>query len=92
MSYDDDDDDRYDDYDADDDSADGAVDYDSDDSDVTIDCPYCGEAMYDDAEQCPHCGQYLSAEDQPRESKPWWIVATAIVLLVIMLWLFTIGL
>jgi hypothetical protein len=44
-----------------------------DDEDVTAPCPYCGRAVYDDAERCPGCGSYLSREDEPRR-KPWWLV------------------
>lgn len=32
--------------------------YDDDDLD-TIACPNCGAAVYEDAEQCPQCGEYL---------------------------------
>ncbi len=73
MSYDDEDDDL--------DDADDA----DDDSDVTIDCPYCGAEMYDDAEQCPHCGQYISAEDAPREGKPAWIIVVILLCVAMML-------
>ncbi len=54
-------------------------------SDVTVACPYCGEEMYDDAEQCPHCGQYISAEDAPREGKPAWIIVVILLCVAMML-------
>jgi uncharacterized protein (DUF983 family) len=48
---------------------------------VTIACPACGEAMYDDAPQCPACGHYLTDDDLQHESKPLWIMLTAIICL-----------
>lgn len=44
------------------------------DDDTTAPCPYCGREIYDDAIRCPHCGNYLSAEDQVSPRKPRWIV------------------
>lgn len=41
-------------------------------------CPYCLAAIYDDAERCPQCGEYLSREDGPSR-KPRWILVTALV-------------
>lgn len=52
-----------------------------DDTGETIPCPYCRKDVYEGAEQCPHCRQYLSSEDAPVSQKPWWIVAGAIVCL-----------
>ena len=43
--------------------------YEVDDSDEsTVDCPFCGEEIFDDCEQCPYCRMYISASDlaQPR--------------------------
>lgn len=48
---------------------------------VTIDCPICGEAMYDDAPQCPACGHYLTDDDLQHGSKPLWVVLTALICL-----------
>ncbi len=36
---------------------------DSDESD-TIECPYCGKSVFEQAEWCHHCGKYLSEEDR----------------------------
>lgn len=63
-------------------SADASVD--------TIPCPYCGKAVYEQAELCPHCRSYLSVEDRPLR-KPLWLVLAVIACLLAVLvgWLFT---
>jgi hypothetical protein len=30
-----------------------------DDDSATVACPNCGRQVYEDAEQCPHCGEYI---------------------------------
>jgi hypothetical protein len=66
MRYDDDDelDDDDEGYDVDEDGGD------DDDDDVTIPCPYCRRQIHEDAERCPYCEQYISAEDAPSQPKP----------------------
>jgi uncharacterized paraquat-inducible protein A len=54
----------------------------NEEDEATIPCPYCGEEIHEDAQQCPACGQYISAEDAPPASKPWWILIAAILGLV----------
>jgi hypothetical protein len=55
--------------------------------DVTAPCPFCGEAIYDDAERCPACGKYLSREDAPAGQQPLWVVVGVIVCLaIVILW------
>jgi uncharacterized protein (DUF983 family) len=66
-------------------------DMDDDDEDVmdgaTQECPHCGEEISEYAEKCPACDRYLSREDAPpRTEHPRWVVVTAIVLLVPMLY------
>ncbi|HWA96861.1 MAG TPA: hypothetical protein VG713_00140 [Pirellulales bacterium] len=65
--------------DFDDDFDDDSSDW-SDDEAATIACPCCRADIHEDAQRCPECWQYLSAEDS-RERKPWWIIAGAIVCL-----------
>ena len=60
-----------------------------DDEIPTRPCPYCREDICEDAVRCPFCESYLSTEDAPADSKPWWIVLGAIVcLLVALMWVF----
>jgi hypothetical protein len=58
----------------------------SDDEDATVPCPHCGADVYDDAEQCPTCGQYLSHIDAPAAGRSWWIVGGALICLLIVIW------
>jgi uncharacterized protein (DUF983 family) len=90
TTLDDDDDDDDDDYEDDDrDDPDGA---DMDDGDAEFDgatqeCPHCGEEISEYAEKCPACDRYLSKEDAPpRTDHPRWVVITAIIILVPMLY------
>jgi RNA polymerase subunit RPABC4/transcription elongation factor Spt4 len=42
-------------------------------------CPECGEDVFDDAEQCPHCGQYITFSTNPWSGRsPAWIVIGAL--------------
>lgn len=56
-----------------------------DDSDELEQCPSCRKEIYADAERCPYCGCYISADDVQRPSRPWWIVLAAVILLIIIL-------
>ena len=61
---------------------------DEDDEDETVPCNHCGRAIYEGAEQCPYCGNYVSEEDEPRQAKPLWIVVSAVICLaVVILWI-----
>ena len=39
----------------------------------TVPCPYCKADILEDAERCPRCENYISAEDAPQASRPLWI-------------------
>lgn len=53
----------------------------------TAECPHCHEAVFDQAERCPHCGWYISGEEAPAARRPWWIVLGAVLALVaVYLW------
>jgi predicted nucleic acid-binding Zn ribbon protein len=56
-----------------------------DDPDATplIDCPYCGKDIYEQNEWCPHCGNYITKEDQPTEaSNRTWMFWTALAIII----------
>ncbi|HEX8202018.1 MAG TPA: zinc-ribbon domain-containing protein [Isosphaeraceae bacterium] len=65
---------RRDDPDLDDLDDDWTLEDDSDSSDV-VPCPECGAEVYEDAEQCPACGQYIILSTSPWRGRPlWWIL------------------
>ena len=48
---------------------------DEDESNETLPCPECGESIYEDAEQCPYCGNYVVHSTSPWSGKPtWWVI------------------
>ena len=55
-------------------------DYVEDDDEVyTVACPACGCDVYEDAEQCPHCREYITSSSLNsgyvwRDRPVWWIV------------------
>jgi len=82
MPYRDDDTDDTDDWDDDD------VDVDDDsDDEPTVPCPFCKREILEDTPRCPHCERYLSEADFARGGKPLWVVITAVVCLLIAIWL-----
>ncbi len=43
----------------------------------TISCPKCGGEVYEEADLCPHCGDFLEPDDSsasPMAGKPLWFV------------------
>lgn len=61
---------------------------DFDDEEPTVECPYCGRSIHEDAVRCPHCEQYISNEDAPPPRKPLWIiVGTLLCLYVVYRWI-----
>ncbi len=55
-------------------------------ADDEVSCPHCSAAVHYESERCPHCGWYLSAEDEPSTAaQPQWITITAVLLLIALL-------
>lgn len=61
------------------------------DEELTVPCPACGTEIYEDAPQCPVCGEYVTrSSGRVWEGKPVWyillgllgILAVTLVLLV----------
>jgi len=62
--------------------------YDDDEPD-TVPCPYCRREIFDDADRCPYCENYLSAEDRPAGPRSgFWAVAMVLALLAAAFWVF----
>ncbi len=58
-----------------------------DDGDDTVPCPHCRTPVYEDAELCPHCGNYLSREDAPGRPLVWLVVGVLACLAVVLMWI-----
>lgn len=74
---------------------DAETDYDPDDPDTypagvyldgdngrdTLQCPHCSAEIDAEAQQCPKCGNYLSAEDAPPQSRSTFIMVVLVLAL-----------
>ncbi len=38
-------------------------------------CPACGHEVYEDAVQCPYCGDYVTGSNSPLAARPLWFWA-----------------
>ena len=46
-----------------------------DDATETLACPHCGAEVYEDAEYCPVCDNYITPDANARSAWPlWWIL------------------
>jgi hypothetical protein len=53
-----------------------------------VPCPFCKQSVYDNAEWCPHCRNYLFYEGPPLAEKPWWLIGgVCACLLVVLYWI-----
>lgn len=64
-----------------DDPDDDPVEPDDDDA-ATYPCPGCGRQIYEEADACPYCGEYLNFAGTHGFQRPWWVYAGAILALV----------
>jgi len=54
----------------------------------TVPCPFCKGQVYEDAEWCPTCRNYLFYDGSLGRQKPWWLVVGVVVcLLVVLYWI-----
>ena len=68
------------------------LDFSGDDQAETLPCPECGREIYEEAEQCPHCGQYVTFSSHSFQNKPWWWIALGLLgVLAVLGWLVTAG-
>jgi endogenous inhibitor of DNA gyrase (YacG/DUF329 family) len=50
---------------------------------MTVPCPSCGRDVYEDADRCPSCGDYI-VPGRLRPRRPaWWWIAFALILAVL---------
>lgn len=50
-----------------------------DDGYETILCDGCGNDVYEDMPQCPHCGHFVTRSRSPFAGRPNWYVVCAII-------------
>lgn len=49
-----------------------------DDESLTVPCPGCGADVYEDAEQCPVCGDYVIHRHSATAGMPAWMLILGI--------------
>ena len=72
--------------DGDEEDSDDPLDSDMDVGDHSIDtipCPFCRKPVYEQADICPHCRNYIARDSAP--NRPRWIILTALALLAALL-------
>ncbi|MEL7498445.1 MAG: zinc ribbon domain-containing protein [Planctomycetota bacterium] len=57
-----------------------------DEDDMLVECPHCGEQIFDDTEQCPYCRMFLSRSDFDRPKSVWVIVLIIVLIASLALW------
>ncbi len=66
--------------------------FDDDSADAEADespCPACGRSIYDDAEKCPYCGEWITppgAAETRSRSWFWPILVVFLVVVILMAW------
>ena len=75
-----------------DDEYDDDEEYEDDFETETVPCPACGADVYEEAQQCPECGQYIDAADYRsgsayvwQDRPTWWIIAGIVGILAVIL-------
>jgi len=48
-------------------------------------CPHCGKRIYEETQQCPQCHNYVTFEEAPARKPPWFLIAVAVCLLIVLL-------
>jgi len=71
----------------DDDDLDDLYEEDEDDDGADRTCPACHQPVYYDAQQCPHCGEWIVefAADKFGHRTPKWIVSAAGVIIALVI-------
>ena len=52
----------------------------------TVPCPHCRRPVYEEAQCCPYCENYLSGEDAPGRRSAWFVVGVLVCLAVALTW------
>lgn len=61
---------------------------DAEDDSATMPCPYCRREIHEQSPRCPYCEHYISEEDAPLRRKAGWLIAGAVLgLVVVIFWI-----
>ena len=53
-----------------------------DPDDDLLSCPSCRQAVHEDTQQCPHCGDWITPVDLSGRARRWiWVAAAILVIL-----------
>ena len=52
---------------------------DDEDEAVVVACPSCGADVYEDVEQCPACGEWVTHSTHPFSGRSFWFVGLGLV-------------
>jgi len=64
---------------------------DSDDETPTHECPRCGVEVYEDADQCPLCGAWITSDTSPWAGRSWWWIAIGLLGTIGLIWALSLG-
>jgi len=53
-------------------------------------CPACKTPIYEDAPQCPACGEYVVHDTSAWSGRSWWWILLGLVGIVAVIWQFSI--
>ncbi len=56
------------------------------DEPAMVQCPSCGVDISEEAQRCPHCGQYV-VDSAENASAGWWLLASIVAAAALLLWL-----
>ena len=51
---------------------------DEEDDSIVVTCPTCGADVYEDAEQCPSCGEWVTHSTHPFAGRSLWFVGVGL--------------
>ena len=64
---------------------------DTDGESPTRECPRCGADVYEDAEQCPQCQAWITADTSPWSGRSSWWVILGLLGTVALIWALSLG-
>jgi hypothetical protein len=70
-----------------DDDPDLPLESDMDDSDEPdlMPCPFCRQMITEDHEICPHCRNFISPADAPRQTPVWLLIVAGLAIIAILI-------